>query len=210
MNFGFNSNVRVGEALFHVQTEDRGPSHPFLDTVVYLSGRVIHKRSTSYEEFAAEIAEKDLAQKLHERLALQHRDVIAGLEAGTIAIPGKAVPVTNNATVEQVLELHLLNPKAWFAAGIVTLEISLSEKPSARKISGAEVQAFLEQGKHRTPCAESSTDAHGLVTLKFSMPTDVADGASLVVRATDNILFGELRFQLKAKSRENVPVPASK
>ena len=49
MNFGFNSNVRVGSDTFHVQTEDRGPSHPFLDTVVYLSGRVVYKRSASYE-----------------------------------------------------------------------------------------------------------------------------------------------------------------
>ena len=210
MNFGFNSNVRVGQALFHVQTEDRGPSHPFLDTVVYMSGRVIHKRSTSYAEFAAGIAEKDLAQKLHERLALQHRDVIAELEAGTIEIPGKSATVTNNANGARALELQLLNPKEWFADGIVTLKISLTENPSMRKISAAEVQAFLEQGRHRTPCAESSTDSQGLVMLKFPMPADVADGAALVVRATDNISFGELRFHLKAKTRENVPVPASK
>ena len=52
MNFGFNSNVRVGDALYHVQTEDRGPSHPYLDTVVYEAGRVVYKRSTSYEDFA--------------------------------------------------------------------------------------------------------------------------------------------------------------
>ena len=49
MNFGFNSNVRIGDAMYHVQTEDRGPSHPFLDTVVYMAGRVIYKRSTSYQ-----------------------------------------------------------------------------------------------------------------------------------------------------------------
>jgi hypothetical protein len=210
MNFGFNSNVRVGAALFHVQTEDRGPTHPYLDTVVYLSGRVVHKRSNSYEEFAAGIAEKDLPEKLHERLALQHRDVIAELEAGTIAILGQTPPLANAVLDEQEMELQLLNPKAWFADGIVTLEISLSENPSKRKISGAEVQAFIEQEKQRTRCAEARTDSAGLVTLKFPMPADTADGASLVVRATDNILFGEVRFLLKAKSREDAPVPASK
>jgi hypothetical protein len=210
MNFGFNSNVRVGEALFHVQTEDRGPTHPFLDTVVYLSGRVIHKRSTSYEQFASGVAGKDLPEKLHERLALQHRDVIAELEAGTIAAPGKPTPVTNNSLDEQELELRLLNPKAWFTDGMVTLEISLNENPSKRKISGAEVQVFVEQEKQRIPCAEARTDSAGLVTLKFSMPADTADGASLVIRATNHILFGEVRFRLKAKSREDAPVPGSK
>ncbi|HET6143729.1 MAG TPA: hypothetical protein VFE02_09475 [Candidatus Acidoferrales bacterium] len=210
MNFGFNSNVRVGAALFHVQTEDRGPTHPFLDTVVYLSGRVVHKRSVSYKAFAAAIAEKDLPEKLHERLALQHREVIAELEAGTIAILGQTPPRANVVLDEEEMELQLLNPKSWFADGVVTLEISVNENPSKKKIPGAEVQVFVEQQKQRIPCAEARTDSEGLITLKFPMPAEVADGATLVVRATDDILFGELRFRLKAKSREDVPVPASK
>jgi hypothetical protein len=210
MNFGFNSNVRVGAALFHVQTEDRGPTHPFLDTVVYLSGRVVHKRSVSYKEFAAAIAEKDLPEKLHERLALQHREVIAELEAGTIAILGQTPPRANVVLDEEEMELQLLNPKSWFADGVVTLELSVNENPSKKKIPGAEVQVFVEQEKQRIPCAEARTDSEGLITLKFPMPAEVADGATLVVRATDDILFGELRFRLKAKSREDVPVPASK
>src|ERR1700688_4942115 len=87
MNFGFNSNVRVGDAVYHVQTEDRGPSHPFLDTIVYETGRVVYKKSTSYEEFAATASkEKDMAHQLHDQLARQHREVIAQLEAGTLPV----------------------------------------------------------------------------------------------------------------------------
>jgi hypothetical protein len=86
MNFGFNSNVRVGNATYHVQTEDRGPSHPFLDTVVYVAGRVVYKRSTSYEDFVGGAYPDSLDQKLHDLLARQHRDVIAELEAGTIPV----------------------------------------------------------------------------------------------------------------------------
>jgi len=205
MNFGFNSNVRVGEALFHVQTEDRGPSHPYLDTVVYLSGRVIHKRSISYEQFAAGIMENELAQKLHERLALQHREVIAELEAGMISIPGKPAPASETAVDEDELELHLLNPKTWFAAGTVNLEISLDQKISKETIADAAVQVFLEHEKHRSVCAEARTDSQGLATLKFPMPAHVPEGSSLVVRATDGFLFGELRFHLKAKPREKDP-----
>jgi hypothetical protein len=206
MNFGFNSNVRVGEALFHVQTEDRGPSHPFLDTVVYLSGRVVHKRSTSYEEFAAGLDEKILAEKLHERLAQQHREVIAQLEAGTITVPGKPAPVEQNAVGEAGLALTLLNPKTWFTAGNVHLEISLQEKLTKKKIADAEVQVFLEHEKRRTGYADARTDSEGLVTLKFPMPANVPEGSSLVVRATDGFLLGELRFHLKSKPQEKKPV----
>ena len=82
-----------GETVYHVQTEDRGPSHPFLDTVVYEAGRVIYKRSTSYEDFANRAkAEATCRKQLHERLAQQHREVIAELEAGTL--PLNAQPKT--------------------------------------------------------------------------------------------------------------------
>ena len=74
MNFGFNSNVRVGEALYHVQTEDRGPTHPFLDTVVYMSGRVVYKRSVGYDLFAiSENAEGLAASEFQEHAAQRRR-----------------------------------------------------------------------------------------------------------------------------------------
>jgi hypothetical protein len=49
MSSGFNTDVQVGEQLFHVQTEDRGPNPYVIDTAVYRSGRVLLRRSTDYE-----------------------------------------------------------------------------------------------------------------------------------------------------------------
>lgn len=209
MNFGFNSNVRLGDALYHVQTEDRGPTHPFLDTVVYQAGRVIYKRSTSYEEFAATANAEDLAKQLHERLAQQHNEVIAGLETGTLEIPGSANERRHAAmpiAADPGLDIRLANPKTWFVAGHVTLEIELRQKDSGEGISGAEVEAFLERENERTPCARARTDAAGHATLKFAMPSTASDGATLVIRATDGSLYGELRFRLKAKPRDPAPV----
>jgi hypothetical protein len=211
MNFGFNSNVRVGEAIYHVQTEDRGPSHPFLDTVVYMAGRVVYKRSTSYEQFARGLEAETLAQKLHERLAQQHREVIAELEAETLPFQSKAKAptVAEGAGTSDNLDLRLMNPKSWFAAGNVTLEVELCEGNSTLRIGGADVQACLEHEKQRIPCAEVRTDAKGCATLKFPMPANVAEGSSLVVRATDGSRYGELRFRLKSKPREKTPAPVS-
>jgi hypothetical protein len=211
MNFGFNSNVRLGDALYHVQTEDRGPSHPFLDTVVYLAGRVVYKRSSSYEKFARGMEGGALAQKLHERLAQQHRDVIAELEAGTLAIHGteKAPPVAEDADTHGGFDVRLLNPKSWLVAGNVILEIELCEKNSQKRVGGADVEACLEHERQRIPCAEMRTDTKGCATLKFPMPANVTEGSSLVVRATDGSRYGELRFRLKSKPREKTPAPVS-
>jgi hypothetical protein len=218
MNFGFNSNVRVGSDTFHVQTEDRGPSHPFLDTVVYLSGRVVYKRSDSYEQFASGMEAESLAKKLHERLAQQHHEVIAELEAGTLSILGKEkVPPTmqsaedtgNKGDPHDGLDLRLTNPKSWFAAGNVALEIELRMKNSKVPVGDADVQAFLEFEKRRIPCAEVRTNAEGRAMLKFPIQPNATDGASLVVRATDGTRYGELRFRLKAKPLDNKPSPVS-
>jgi hypothetical protein len=214
MNFGFNSNVRVADALYHVQTEDRGPSHPFLDTVVYEAGRVVYKQSTTYSDFAAAAAKQGLdpAQQLHERLSIQHRDVIAQLEAGTLKLRGKetagAPQVLDDAS--DGLDIRLANPKSWLESANVTLEIELHRRKTRQPVPEAEVEAFVEREKQRTHCQVSQTDAAGKVTLKFPMPPVAGEGASLVIRATDGSLYGELRFRLKSKAAGPVPAVISK
>ena len=212
MNFGFNSNVRAGDVMYHVQTEDRGPSHPFLDTVVYVYGRVVYKRSTSYAQFAGGTEAETLAQKLHERLARQHREVIAELEAGTLPIHDKenAAPAAENKDTHDGLDLRLMNPKSWFAAGNVVLEIELCIKNSKVPVGDADVQAFLEFEKQRIPCVEVRTNAEGRAILKFPILPNASDGASLVVRATDGIRYGELRFRLKPKPPDKKPAAESR
>ncbi len=217
MNFGFNSNVRVGDAVYHVQTEDRGPAHPFIDTIVYLSGRVLHKRSTSYEKYVrAMSSEKALAQWLRDRVTQQHREVIADLEAGKFQSVAEkaAAPTAGHGGAQDaakvLLELKLKNPQSWFAAGKMVLEVELTDPNSKSAVADADVQACLEYDTHRTPCAEARTDAHGAAKLQFPMPAEINEGAFLVIRAVDGQRYGELRFRMKAKPRENTPAPVGR
>jgi hypothetical protein len=213
MNFGFNSNVRVGNAVYHVQTEDRGPSHPFLDTVVYVAGRVVHKRSSSYEDLTGGAAKGEALEKqLHERLSQQHHEVMAQLEAGTIDLtpPVRAPAKVVAAVSTEGLEVILLNPKSWLASGNATLEVELRQKGSAQAIGGADVEVFLEAEKDRSTPSRTRADAKGRAKLSFQMPSAVSDGTALVIRATDGELYAELRFLLKARRGEKVPTPSSK
>jgi hypothetical protein len=213
MNFGFNSNVRVGNAVYHVQTEDRGPSHPFLDTVVYAAGRVVHKRSSSYQDLTGGPAKGEaLAKKLHERLSQQHHDVMAALEAGTLQLHGPGGPPVKVAPAasKKELEIHLLNPKSWLASGNATLEVELRKKGSDQAIRGAETVAFLEGEDDRATSSHARTDAKGRATLKFPLPANIAEGTALVIRATTRVLHGELRFLLKTRCNEKTPMPSAK
>jgi hypothetical protein len=213
MNFGFNSNVRVGDAVYHVQTEDRGPSHPFLDTVVYVAGRVVHKRSSSYRDLTGGTAKGEALEKqLHERLSQQHNEVMAQLEAGTLQLygPGGAPAKVAPAASSEELEIHLLNPKSWLASGNATLEVELTQKGSAEAIGGAETVAFLESEQDLGTSSHARTDEKGRVTLKFPLPANMAEGTALVIRATSGALHGELRFLLKPRSVDKAQTPSAK
>ena len=212
MNFGFNSNVRVGNALYHVQTEDRGPAHPFLDTVVYVAGRVVHKRSTSYQDLTGGTAGGEvLANQLHERLSQQHREVMAQLEEGTLQLNELAAAPVKVAVVasSETLEVRLLNPKSWMEAGNAKLEVELRNKVSEMAIGGADVEAFLEADKKRSAPIRTRADAKGHATVSFPLPSAVAEGTALVIRATDGEHYAELRFRLKAKQDEKTPAPTT-
>jgi hypothetical protein len=212
MNFGFNSNVSVGNAVYHVQTEDRGPAHPYVDTVVYVSGRVVHKLSTGYLNFVGGTPMEDLAEQLHDLLANQHRAVIAKLEAGTLEFSTNtdAPPVVAATGSREGLDVVLLNPESWLKSGDVTLEVELRRRGSGEQIGAADIESFLESGKDRTVPVGTRSDAAGRATLRFSLPSTVADGTALVIRATDGSLYGELRFRLKAKRQVTVPAEPSK
>jgi len=98
MSFGFNSNVRVGDVVYHVQTEQRGADGAVLDTVVYIAGRVIHRVKTNLSDRAAHgelhdgQSRQDSALSVGDRVERQHKDVIAQLESGALPWPSGAEP----------------------------------------------------------------------------------------------------------------------
>jgi len=65
-------------------------------------------------------------------------------------------------------------------------------RPEAKKI----------RGRIRT-----RADAKGHATVSFPLPSAVAEGTALVIRATDGEHYAELRFRLKAKQDEKTPAP---
>jgi hypothetical protein len=208
MNFGFNSNVSVGSASYHVQTEDRGPVHPYMDTVIYVGGRIVYKRSTNYKELVDDPHAADQAQRVRELLSQQHREIIAHLEAGKLTFttergaPPQPRQVSHSG---EKLDVVLLNPKSWLKGRTVTLEVELRRADSVEKAVGASLETYLESDSNRTSAVRTATDTQGLATLRFQMPATVGDGVSLVIRASQGSMQGELRFRLKPRAQEKVP-----
>jgi len=80
--FGFNTEVKIGSTVYHVQTEDHGGNRHLIETTVYMGGRLIHRRKTSYEELLDSPNFSDAA--LRQRLEEQHKAIIDELRAGTL------------------------------------------------------------------------------------------------------------------------------
>lgn len=78
---GYNTDVRHGEVVFHVQTEDKGISNPFIESLVYVGGQVLASKRASYAEMlAAGKEEKEIVALMDH----QHRTMIAAIRHGKL------------------------------------------------------------------------------------------------------------------------------
>jgi hypothetical protein len=78
---GYNTDVRHGEVVFHVQTEDKGLSNPFIESLVYVGGQVLASKRVSYAEMlAAGKEEKEIVTLMDH----QHRTMIAAIRHGKL------------------------------------------------------------------------------------------------------------------------------
>jgi hypothetical protein len=77
---GYNTDVRHGEVVFHVQTEDKGVSNPFIESLVYVGGQVLASKRASYAEMLAEGKEKEIVTLMDH----QHRTMIAAIRHGKL------------------------------------------------------------------------------------------------------------------------------
>jgi hypothetical protein len=76
---GYNTDVRHNDVVFHVQTEDKGLSNPFIESLIYVGGQVLASKRASYGELlAAGKEEKDIVVLMDH----QHRTMIAAIRHG--------------------------------------------------------------------------------------------------------------------------------
>jgi len=192
MKFGFNSQAQVGADVYDVQTEDRGASHPFIDTLILIRGRVVYRHSTSYEDLAASGALDQAI--LRARVEKQHREILEALRGGVLSLE-KGAPAK-----QEGIAVKLLNAGSWLDSGNVSLNIEVSSKGGGRPVTGAKVEAFIEGAAGAPESHFAQTDAEGRTSLQFPFPNLTEPSlAALVIRAHVAEGLGELRYQLKPK-----------
>lgn len=76
---GYNTEVKHNEALFHVQTQDKGRGANYIESIVYKSGRVLTSKKYFYTAF---LSSKNLGEKIQQLIKEQHNTVIKEIEEG--------------------------------------------------------------------------------------------------------------------------------
>ena len=76
---GFNTNVRHGSRLFHVQSEDSGRNHPHIITHLYYRGTIVASEKSSY---ADRLEASDLPDVVKGLMETQHKAVLRRLVSG--------------------------------------------------------------------------------------------------------------------------------
>jgi hypothetical protein len=195
MSSGFNTDVRLGEQVFHIQTEDYGPGRSMIDTAVYQNGRVLYRRLSDYGDFALSSAFSE--SSLREKVERQHRAVIEDLRSGRLeADISAALKEANRAGAIQV---ELLNPRSWLSSRNVSLDIQIIRRSDRQPLAGAQVEASIEGSVDRARHTGTSDD-EGRVRIEFPLPPLGGDPA-LVIRARSDSGEEEIRFAMRPRPK---------
>lgn len=74
---GFNTDIKVGRKVYHVQTEDKGAKTRLILSLVYDKGTILASKRSIYDENVG-------AEELTEKVNRQHKLICAAVNAGRI------------------------------------------------------------------------------------------------------------------------------
>lgn len=218
MLFGHNTNVKVGEITYHVQTEDRGTASALIDTTVYFKGRILQRRTNNYFDLLPLDADREATLQL--RLDTQHRAVIEDVRGGAIHLPQQsveqqpAVPanpteknaasvgtgvVPQNNAVSSALALELSNARNWLTGKRAMLQV-IVRNANGQVVKNANVCARIDGAADANNFTGITNEA-GLAQIEFDMPRLASPEGALVIEASQEGAKGQLKFQLRAKPR---------
>jgi hypothetical protein len=212
MLFGHNTDVKAGETVYHVQTEDRGTANALIDTTVYGRGRVLHRRTNNYIDLLP--LDPGREEVLRKRIDDQHRAVTEEIRSGALRLVPPPMPVQENLSAKKAadstahsnaspapaLALELVNAKTWLAGKRASLHVAVLKTQNREAVAGALVTARIDGAANVTEFS-IETGADGRARLEFEMPRLSGADPALIIEATQADSKGQLKFQLKARPR---------
>jgi hypothetical protein len=177
MIFGFNTDVKHIDTIYHVQSEAR-ESEKLLQTQVFVRGRCVGKRAISYASSAAQAGFGD-SQK-EQLLRDQHRLVLEAIREGQLENVLDHAEVETLAAIKQ-LDVQWENAASVHANRNLTMQMRVTE-------AGAAVPAARLTCRFARPDAapfytQAITDATGAAAISIELEESALPDSSVLVQA---------------------------
>ena len=100
---GFNTDVKYQGVVYHVQTEDKGPVNPMIETLIYKGGEILGSRRLPYADLLT--SENDEAQ-IAKMMEDQHKGVMLEVKRGKYA-PGGDKTIVEDLSLDEIVLAYL-------------------------------------------------------------------------------------------------------
>jgi hypothetical protein len=212
---GYNTDVRHGNRVFHVQTEDKGLGNPKIETLIYVGGEILDSYRGGYEDLIAGgvVSEPPIQDRMNE----QHKNVIRDIKNGkydtTPQDPELAeAQVFTDRSLDQAIleylqqegdvdtvELVLDEPmKPTFGAPFkfrIQARLCISQNP----VQGADVTVRLVSSlKKAIVLLTGKTDAEGVFAGQIELPQSQPGHCAIVVSCASESGSDEFRALIAA------------
>ena len=184
---GFNSEFTFLNRVYHVQTENRGPSNPVIQTLIYVKGEILDSIKQDYHDLL-DSPPLDYDQ-IMQRMEDQHRQVLHDIKSGKYDFtPNDPLfdeqRVFNNRPLEEAI-VEYLEGEGWVETLELAMQQPLSPKfdsmlqlsvqarlcPSRAPVPGADVSVKFISGMKKTYVLRTGrTDRQGVFTTTLDLP----------------------------------------
>ncbi len=189
MIFGFNTDIKHGDTVYHVQSEAR-EADLLLQTQVFVRGRCIGKRAASYAERVAEPGFAD--EQMHEMLKAQHRRVLEAIREGKVeALLAEEIQDYDGSG----LVLRWTNAQSVFTENTVVLRFQVTD--GGAPVEGAKLTARFAVSNQAPIYSQAVTDAGGVAETKLPLGESALPEAVVLVQAAHDGKSATRKFRLR-------------
>jgi hypothetical protein len=192
MIFGFNTDVKHGDTVYHVQSEARQSEFLF-QTQVFVRGRCIGKRATSYADRAPDPFFSDKQKEA--MLRDQHRYVLEAIREGNVESIFDKRDTPETLAAIKPLELQWLNADSVHGNGGLIIKLRVSE--AGTPLSGAKLVSRFGAPEREPMYSQAVSDAAGTAEIKLELQESELADSSVLVQADYNGRTTTRKFKLK-------------
>ena len=191
MIFGFNTDVKHDDTVYHVQSEAR-ESELLLQTQVFVRGRCIGKRASSYADKAADAGFTD--HQKEQILRDQHRLVLDSIRDGHLDDALDKHSPEGLAAIRE-LDVQWLNADAVHSDHNLVVRLRVTDGGSGAQ--GARLTVRFSRPSAVPFYTQVVTDAAGEAEMKIDVDDSSLPDSSILVQASFSGRTATRKFELR-------------